>query len=185
MTVNLGDVARQDDGAQTLASVDEGQGAHADGGRARGDLNAPGGTAHDDDRHRFFDEGAVADHLGDLLGENLAGHIRSDAKAAQAGHSVRSRVLDAALRIQQDGTVEDSRDAVGRDLRCRVVGVFAAGHHLAQGVGRRHGPPFEAQRQTRAGQVGLACDDGDDAPVAADRHAGFHHRVGAGPARGG
>ena len=118
VTVNLGDVARQDDGAQALTSVDEGQGTHADGGCARGDLDAPGGTAHDNDRHGFLDEGAIPDDLGNLLSENLSGHVRADAEAAQARHSVGGRVLDAALRIQQDGAVEDSRDAMGGDLRC-------------------------------------------------------------------
>ena len=94
-------------------------------------------------------------------------------------------MLDAALRIQQDGAVEDSRDTVGGDLRGRVVGVFAARHHLAQGVGRSNGPPLETEGQTRTRQVGLARDDGDDAPVVAHGHARFHHRVGAGPSGGG
>ena len=111
--------------------------------------------------------------------------MRADAEAAQARHGVGGRVLDAALRIQQDGAVEDSRDAVGGDLRGRVVGVFAARHHLAQGVSRCNGPSLESEGQTRTRQVGLARDDGDDAPVAAHGHARFHHRVGAGPAGGG
>ena len=185
VTVDLGDVARQDDGAQALTPVDEGQGTHAHGRGASGDLDAPGGTAHDDDRHGFFDESAVTDDLGDLLSENLSGHVRANAEAAQARHGVGGRMLDAALSIQQDSAVEDSRDAVGGDLRGGVVGVFAARHHLAQGVGRRNGPPLEPEGQTRTRQVGLAGDDGDDAPIVAHGHAGFHHRVGAGPSGSG
>ena len=100
VAVDLGDVAREDDGTEALTPVDEGQGAHADGGCARGDLDAPGGAAHDDDRHGFFDEGAFPDDFGDLLSEDLAGHVRADTEAAQARHGVGGRVLDAALRIQ-------------------------------------------------------------------------------------
>ena len=184
MAVYLGHVAREDDGAQALAPVDEGQGSHTDGGCTRRDLNAPGGSAHDNDRHGFLDEGPLADDLGDLLGEDLTGHVGADAEAAQTGHSVRCRVLDAPLRIEQEGSVEDARDTVGGDLRGRVVGVFAARHHLAQGVGSRHRPSFKTEGKARARQVRLAGDDGDDAPVVAHGHACFHHRVGARPARG-
>ena len=185
VAMHLGHVAQQDDCAQSLAPVDQGQGAQGNGGGARGDFDAPGGPAHDDDGHRFIDEGPIPDHVGDFLGEHLALDVVSDAEASQAGHGVGGGLLDAPVRVEQERAVEDARNAVGGHLGGGVVGVFAVRDHLAQRVGGGGGPSFEAEGQARAGQVFFAGDDGDDASVVAHGHAGFHHRVGACPAGGG
>ena len=185
VAAHLGHVAQEDDSSQALAPVLQGQGTHGNGGGARRDLDTPGGPPHDDDGHRFLDEGTFADHVGDLLGQDLALHVVADTQARQARHGVGVSLQDAPLCIEQERTVEDARNTVGGDLRSGVVGILAARDHLAKRVGRGDGPPLEAHGQAGAGQVRFTGDDRDNAPIVAHGNACFLHRVGARPARSG
>ena len=51
VAMDLGDIAQEDDGTEPLAPVDQGKRAQGNGRRARGNFDAPRGTAHHDDGH--------------------------------------------------------------------------------------------------------------------------------------